>query len=58
MINIEIGDCMRRPDEQHTAVSIEGACIHGEGLLVKHPQVCGECIFYQKRKDKKKERTP
>lgn len=50
---MNIGDCLRRPNEQHTAVDIEGACIHGIGLITPIPQVCGECVFYRKRVEKK-----
>lgn len=46
----EVSDCVRRPKEQHTAVNIEGACIHGKNSFGHPPGVCGACVFYQERK--------
>ncbi len=57
-MTIEIADCTRRPDEPHTAVSVEGACIHGVTLYGQPAQVCGECIHYTRRREPERKAKP
>jgi hypothetical protein len=58
MSNTEIGDCVQKPDDQHTAVNIEGACICGETIYGHQAEVCGECIYWRRRKHLAQEPRP
>jgi hypothetical protein len=49
-VHAEIGDCVRRPNEQHTAINIEAACIHGKNSFGHPAGVCGACVHFERRK--------